>query len=156
MRLYTVHSRAGGPAGDPDVVLVKEGFCWPAFIVPVIWALYQRQWWGVVAYLVVAAVLGAAIELAGLAEAVQTVAMLGLSLLVGWSANDWRRWTLERQGYRECGVVSGETLIEAERRLFTAWAADPLAKPRELRPEKGLAAPSHFEPGTNSMGTVAS
>jgi hypothetical protein len=142
MRLYTVQCRAGGPAGDPDVVLIKEGFCWPALFIPLLWALYHRLWWGVAAYIAVAGVLGAAVELAGLAEPVQTVVMFGLALLVGWSANDWRRWTLDRAGYRSCGVIMGRRLIEAEARLFDGWNADPLAKPRELRP-----APDAFQSG---------
>ncbi len=135
MRLYTVHCRAGGPAGDPDVVLVKEGFCWPALVIPVLWALYSRLWLGVVAYLAVAAGLGFALEIAGFSEAVQTVVMIGFAALVGWSANDWRRWTLERAGYREWGVVSGDRLADAERRLFSAWAAHPMTRPRELMGE---------------------
>jgi hypothetical protein len=147
MRLYTVQCRAGGPAGDPDVVLIKEGFCWPALFIPLLWALYHRLWWGVAAYIAVAAALGLAADLAHLAEPVQSVIMLGLALVVGWSANDWRRWTLERQGYRDCGVVAGRRLTAAEQRLFDVWAADPRSKPRELQPAPGLAGPDGFESG---------
>ena len=42
MLLYTLHERPVTGGEDRDVVLVKEGFCWPAFALPPLWGLYRR------------------------------------------------------------------------------------------------------------------
>jgi hypothetical protein len=48
MRIYTVHmKRTGqGKKNDPDqgLVLIKEGFSWPAFFLSGLWALWHRMW----------------------------------------------------------------------------------------------------------------
>ena len=44
MKIYSVHDRPGSLAPDRDVVLVKEGFCWPAFFLTALWALWHRLW----------------------------------------------------------------------------------------------------------------
>ncbi|MBI4365233.1 MAG: DUF2628 domain-containing protein, partial [Deltaproteobacteria bacterium] len=44
MRLYSVHLRRHGLDPDRDLVLVKEGFSWPAFLLSFLWALWQRLW----------------------------------------------------------------------------------------------------------------
>ena len=36
MRLYSVHLRRHGLDPDRDIVLVKEGFSWPAFFITVL------------------------------------------------------------------------------------------------------------------------
>jgi hypothetical protein len=41
-----------------------------------------------------------------------------LAIAIGSAANDLRRWTLSRRGYRGEGVVVERNLIAAERRLF--------------------------------------
>jgi hypothetical protein len=107
MRFYTVHVRR--PARDPaaDVVLVKEGFSWPAFLFSGLWALANRLW------LVAAALFAAEIALAFAAQAFaldpRAFAALsaGLALLAGWLGNDLRRWTLEGRGFGQSAVVTG-------------------------------------------------
>ena len=48
MRIYTVHlPAAAGDTGEDRAaaaVLVKEGFCWPAFFFAPLWALWHRLW----------------------------------------------------------------------------------------------------------------
>ncbi len=128
MRIYTVHRRPGGRgrrrSEDADVVLVKEGFSWPALFVPLVWALYHRLWLGAAAYVGAALLLAAGAEVVALDAAGQSALGIAFTLLVAWSANDWRRWTLARAGYRLAGVVSGPTLVAAERRLFAAGPPD--------------------------------
>ena len=94
MRVYTVHYRPLSTAPDRDAVLVKEGFCWPAFL----------------AVLVVA---GAA--LAPLGPFADAVA-LALAAFAGAEANDWRRAWLARRGYAE-QVVAAANRSAALRRF---------------------------------------
>ena len=53
MRFYTVHILPGDPDPGDSIVLVEEGFCWPAFLLSPLWALWHRLW------LVAAILLGA-------------------------------------------------------------------------------------------------
>ena len=44
MRVYTVHILPGADALEDAPLLVREGFCWPAAIFTVFWALWHRMW----------------------------------------------------------------------------------------------------------------
>ena len=120
MRIYTVHESSGSKASGQEVLLVKEGFCWPALLFAPLWALWHRMW-------PVAFVLWAAyVALVYLPEWVaggDVWARLGWAAMLavmGFLGNDLRRWTLGLRGYDLSGVVGGGDLAEAERRLFSA------------------------------------
>jgi len=122
MRIYTVHTRAPGADPDQNLVLVKEGFSWPAFFFSGFWALWKRLW------LVAAGLFAAEIALSLFLVTVtspgvgmQAAASLGLSVLIGYAGNDFHRWTLGRRGYRERDVVSGANIAEAEAKVFAAY-----------------------------------
>ena len=119
MHIYTVQVRPGAPADEPDVVLIREGFCWPAFFVAPLWAIGRRLWLGLVVYVVAALAVG--FVCAGVGGLRGLAVWLGFAVLVAAHANDWRRWTLARRGYRFAGVVAAPGLAAAERRLFDQW-----------------------------------
>jgi hypothetical protein len=124
LKIYTVHLRAWSAAPDRDAVLVREGFCWPAFVFGVFWALGHRMWFA--AALLLAATLGLAALAdlfdpgAGIIEAVG----LATSLWVGFEANDWRRAALRRGGYVESGVVAAPDPERAAHLVFARRAAE--------------------------------
>ncbi|MBM3556964.1 MAG: DUF2628 domain-containing protein [Alphaproteobacteria bacterium] len=122
MKVWTVHHRASAP-DLPDVVLVKEGFCWPALLVPPLWMIWHRLWLALVVY--VALVVGAAGigYLAGFGEVGETALGLAVGIWVAWTANDWRRAKLDRLGFREIAVTAGDDMAEAEERFFRGPAA---------------------------------
>jgi hypothetical protein len=124
MRLYTVHQNPDPLSGD-DLVFVKEGFCWPALFFPLLWPLWHRLW--LVALLVLAASLAleaVTVEL-GWPDATVGVLTLAGAVLFAAEANDLRRWTLRRRGWRELAVASGRGLAEAERRFFALHMLTP-------------------------------
>jgi hypothetical protein len=136
MTIYTVLAPpAAGPAGpDPDrFVFIKEGFCWPAFFFGAIWLLFRRLWLVFLLYLLAAAVLS--LLAAKMPDVAWLVALL-FAFLVGLEANNLRRWTLERRGYRFVGAAAGHRLAEAEFRFFSAWRGEAAKEetPRQ-RPE---------------------
>ncbi|MEX0852113.1 MAG: DUF2628 domain-containing protein, partial [Bauldia sp.] len=112
MPLYTVLQppiRPGDAAPDPmGTLLVKEGFSWPALVIPELWLIFRRMW------LVFLLYLGATLlvimidgEIGGPLPGV----FLALAhLLFALEGNGLRRWTLERRGYAVVGVVQGDRL----------------------------------------------
>ncbi len=124
MTIYTVHAPDGDASAVDELELVKEGFCWPALFVPVLWMLYRRQWLGLIAYAFGLLAVSFATYAIGANETMQTTAMLLYGVLVAMHANDWRRWRLEAHGCKQAGVVSGRNQDEAELRWFSHWHAD--------------------------------
>jgi hypothetical protein len=126
VRIYTVHHRqeaSGSLTGlSEDVVLVKEGFSWPAFFIPLIWLIYKRMWIVLAFYIAVAAGLTVLAELALVPESAVFVGNLAINLILGLEGNDLYRWTLARRRYREQAVVMGSSLASAEQRYFAAIA----------------------------------
>lgn len=127
MRFYTVHVRPEAPSADPDVIFVKEGFCWPALLFPPVWLLWRRQWLGLLAYLSGALLVGGVGALFDFTDVFSAILFTTFSITVAVQANDWQRWRLERRGYRLLTIVRGATLEEAEETLFHE---DRVAAPR--------------------------
>jgi len=157
MRLYTVQHRplaanplsGGAEAMDPDVILIKEGFCWPALFMPVLWPLYHRQLWGLLAYLALLGVLSTVTYIVGMDYITVSILTLVLSLVVAAQANDCRRWRLGARGYELALVVAAGNLRQAEEVFFrtrwpgldtqAAWAtAQPAARFFTPLPASGL------------------
>jgi len=119
MAIYTVHAPQkpdGASVAPGEIVFVKDGFCWPALFIPLIWSIYRRLWL-VVLFLLAAFLLLNGLAVAGGGSAVTVLYILG-RLYVALEANGFRRWTLDRNGYAFLAVVEGRTLEEAERRFF--------------------------------------
>lgn len=122
MRMYTVLQRqsssVSGANADSDIVLVKEGFCWPGLFFGPVWALANRMW--AVAAILVALIAGALMLPGAFAagEALGNLTMLALAALLGFEGNDLRLWSLRLSGFEVTGVVGGRNLADAERRLF--------------------------------------
>jgi hypothetical protein len=125
MRLYTVHLCHHGLDLDRDIILVKEGFSWPAFFFSFIWALWCRLWWVAAGLLTVQLAVTGLIALIGPDEVSDAAISLGLAVVIGFAGNDLKRWTLSRRGYSEVGVVGGKDREAAEQRFFQ-FAADQL------------------------------
>ena len=117
MQVYTVH-HPPFPAYGSEPVLVPEGFCWPAALFSVLWALWHRLWWTACGLLVVAAALEAALAFSGLDATTELAVALGYAAVVGFHANDWRRAALERAGWRFAAVVAAADEDAARRRYF--------------------------------------
>ncbi len=105
MRIYTVHYRP--EPGGGDIVPVKEGFCWPAFLFGPLWALWHRLWVVALGFLALILLLGGAGAAFALDAVTAAALSVGAATAIGGTANDLRRWTLERRGYSEEGVAMG-------------------------------------------------
>ncbi len=128
MRNYTVlRSRRsyGAPAMDAEqMTFVKEGFCWPALFVPLLWCLYHRLWLVLAIYLVGMVVLSGVVGGFDLKPGVATALFLGGQALFAAEANDLRRWRLTTRAFEVTGLAYGRNLFEAEMAFFKEWVKD--------------------------------
>jgi len=146
MRFFTLHERPGKTGGDADLLAVKTGFSWWAAVLPPLWLLRHRLWLGFVLYMLFSTVFGFALELADIADPAATALGLALSLLIGVSAHDFRRWTLSRHGWRTVGVLRADTADDAEilfhrmeRRAVAPVQTMPVVAATVARPMTGSA-----------------
>ena len=122
MAIYTVHSKVLEPreslASIDSLKLVEEGFCWPAFFVPVLWLLAKRMW--IVAIIALAWFIGLAVvaEQWHVPEYAAPLGTLALSVVMGFEGKRLYRWSLKRRGYRFIGLTAGADRAEAELRFF--------------------------------------
>ncbi len=115
MRFYTIHERPAQKAGgDAEVLAIASGFYWFAAIAPLLWLLWRRLWLGLALYLLFSVALGVAFALGDIAEPAATAIGLAVSLLIGFGAADYWRWTLERKGWRLVAVLRADAAIDAE------------------------------------------
>jgi hypothetical protein len=125
MSVYTVHEpplRAGTAASDVErFAFVRDGFSWWAFLFAPLWMLRHRMWLVLIGYVVVAAVIEIPVKMSGAPAFAASLIGILLGLLVGLEAGTLRRFTLNRRGWKNLGVVSGDDLEDAERRFFEAW-----------------------------------
>jgi hypothetical protein len=125
MSVYTVHeppSRAGAAASEMErFAFVRDGFSWWAFLLAPLWMLRHRMWMVLFGYVVVAAAIEIPVRMSGAPAIAPSLIGIFLGLLVGLEAGTLRRFTLNRRGWKNLGVVSGDDLEDAERRFFDVW-----------------------------------
>jgi len=115
MRTYTVYLP---PTGEPDgAALVAEGFAFWAVVFGPLWFLWQGLWASAIGLALLQTAISILAE-AWLGPAAAAVPAFGVALLVGFTARDWRRWRLERRGFRFADVLIAETADAAELRWF--------------------------------------
>jgi len=153
MSVYTVHEppmRAGKAASEVErFAFVRDGFSWWAFLFAPLWMLRHRMWLVLVGYVAVAAAIEIPVRLSGAPAITASLIGILLGLLVGFEAGTLRRFTLDRRGWKNLGVVSGADLEDAERRFFDAWlrrANLPAGVLRQPTPPPAPAAPIQRPP----------
>jgi hypothetical protein len=149
MSVYTVHEPPQRMADDSvnaeRFAFVRDGFSIWAFLFAPLWMLWHRMWIMLLVYVVLAGGLESVARGAGASSFAVSLVGLLIALLVGIEAGSLRRFTLDRRGWKNVGVVSGDDLEDAERRFFDAWVRRTTTRSGGL-PATSAAAPS--EPGT--------
>jgi hypothetical protein len=128
MKIYTVHQPPErwreARRGPERFAFVRDGFHFWAFLLGPLWMLWRRLFLVFLGYIVVSALLAAALYFSNAPSDAKTAAHVALAILVGLEAGSLRRWTLRRRGWREVGVVSADGQEAAERRFFDQWDGD--------------------------------
>ena len=138
MTLYSIYEPPG-EAQDPEeraeaLVFVRQGFSWPALLVPGLWLLYQRMWLELIAFVALFALLGWVFDPSD--DRGQTLfAWLSVALIVlfAFEANELRGAALERQGYAQAGTAVGAGRDAAELAFLQTWLPRQ-EKTRERQP----------------------
>jgi Protein of unknown function (DUF2628) len=146
MRLYSVHAPPEEPLAPERFLFIKEGISWPALFLPVIYILWHRMWLTLVYYIVYLLVIAWIGRLAG--QDMATLAALLGGILFALEANNLRRLSLERRGWREVGGTSGRRYGEAEARFFTRWSGEVEPAPRSETPPRPPSQPEAHDPAT--------
>ena len=116
MRYYSVHAPNNEFDSPDDYLFIKDGFSWPAFLVPPLWIVWHRLWLTLVWYVVFVLVVAWAGRLLGENIGFWT-AILGI-ILFAFEANNTLRLSLEGRGWDEVGSSFGKDITEAEARYF--------------------------------------
>jgi hypothetical protein len=146
MTVYTVLAPKLAGAAEPDparFAFVKEGFCWPAFFFLGLWLIFRRMW--LVLALTFAVIVALVVLASAIGALVPVVVLIFARFLFALEANELRRWTLSRAGYRLIGVAEGRRRDDAEIRFFRGWSPPsppppdepPPRPPVSLSPEAG-------------------
>jgi hypothetical protein len=148
MSVYTVHEpprRAGAAAVDVErFAFVRDGFSWWAFLFAPLWMLRHRMWLVLLGYVGVAGAIEIPVRMSGGPVLATSLIGILLGLLVGLEAGTLRRFTLNRRGWKNLGVVSGDDREDAERRFFDAGLQrtnSTLGGPRAPSPGPASATP---------------
>ncbi len=135
MSVYTVHEpplRAADAAPDPErFMFVRDGFYFWAFVLTPLWLLWRRLWLVFLLYAVVAAGIENAMHYAGIGTGWVILVQILISLLIGIEASTLRRFSLGRRGWKNVGVVNGDSLEDAEQRFFDSWVRGASGKRAE-------------------------
>ncbi len=104
MTAYVVLIPPRARADDEDVVLVRDGWAWLAFIAPVLWFAFHRMWLWAAGFLALGLVLSVAADRFGWQLAAAAVGVLA-NLWAGLEAGALRIDHLRRAGWTEGDVV---------------------------------------------------
>ncbi len=118
MTLYRVMERAQGDDRQVETRLVAERFRWLAFLVPVIWLLFQRLWLTALLLLVLGFALAIGLSQLGFGEGYIAICGLGIGLIIGLESTGLVVSGLEKAGWTEVGATSGQAAEDAELRWF--------------------------------------
>lgn len=110
---------------------MKNGFCWPGLLLPLIWPLYHRLWLLAGLVLGVCFVLSGVFRYGAISETVLVMVALAVSVIFGFEANGLREHWLERRGFKFISIVCGQSYESCEIKFFMDWAADGPVESRE-------------------------
>lgn len=144
MKTWTVHLPAG-TSDTGEATLIPERFSVAAAVFGPLWTLWHGMWLATLGLVVVQVGFTTIIEALRLGLIETAVAGAGLAVLIGLTAQDMRRWTLSKRGWRLVDVVVSSTVEGAERRFYEratlALVPDPAPPSRPHPREKGAPPP---------------
>ena len=155
MQTYTVYEKHDPPDDVEEraarLIFVKEGFAVWALMLPALWFLFNRLWWGLFLYLALSTGLTVALMQLNAGEAAIAWGGFFLNLIFAFEARDIYRASLERRDHVLAGVVSGRNLAECERRFLMEWLPQVRVQ-TDRQAVKAIAGTAEAKPATSGSG----
>lgn len=124
MAAYVVMEKGVGADGMPErLAFVRDGFHWPAFLLPVVWLLWHRLWIEAILTFALTLSLSALLQTLDLG-AYAPVATVLIAIFFGLEGAALRIRALARRGWREWGVIQAPRLADAELRYAGQMTGD--------------------------------
>lgn len=117
-KIYNIYEKPEATDPADRMVYVREGFNLWAFIFDAVWLIYRRQWWVLLAYMVLAIAMAMLLHFTHASEGMTLVVQLAIKTFLGFHANDLQGWTLKRRGYRMAGVLVAESDMRVQHRYY--------------------------------------
>src|SRR6185437_6979644 len=140
MPVYTVHAPTAHAAdfrATDKFVFVRDGFHFWAMVLGPLWLIWKRLWLALLGWVILFAVLEAAVVQLGGGAGAQAVVDIMVAILMGLEASTLQRWTYSRRKWRQLDVVVADDEESAERRFFDRFTTgkrwtgyDPLSVDR--------------------------
>ena len=125
MAVFTVHQPPLAKQENmPDparFTFVRDGFYVWGFVLTVFWMLRHRLWLVATLFAALTILILVALYYLKAGSGFQILAVYTLAFLVGLEGATLRRWTLNRRGWTNVGVVVADNQDDAERRFFANW-----------------------------------
>lgn len=100
-----------------------------AFVLAPVWMLINRLWLALVMYIAAIVALELIMAAVGMHELWQALVGLAIHLVIGFEADEIRRLSLARKGWRAVAVVTGRDAEEGEARFLEGWPAIAATQP---------------------------
>ncbi len=128
MLTYTAHRKPDllDQVNDgSDIVFIKDGFSWPAFLIPFFWMIWHRLWLPLAVYLAAVALLVLAGNVVfSLPDGLLASLGLLINLFVGLEGNNFRRTALAKRGFEEIADIVADNSEAASYRFFATRLSD--------------------------------
>jgi hypothetical protein len=118
MKIYTVLLNPTDKNPFESAQFIAEGFNLYAFIFSGFWALSHRMWWMAALFFTLHLGSGYFGNMIGLSASSILFLELGFRVMIGLSANDLWRMTLERKGWITSDVIVAYSELEATHRYL--------------------------------------
>ena len=130
MAIYLVMAPAGEDEASEKVVFLRDGFSIAAFVFGPFWLFWNRAYLAASLWLALITMLALGGTALGVPPEATALINLALSLALGFEGVRLLIWTLERRGFRQCGIVACDNAQEAEEVFFhSRRAAYPSSQP---------------------------
>lgn len=130
MKLYNVLTLNNKEGKTEDILFLKEGFSWLAFIFSIFWFLYHKMWKESFALFIIGGAFVFFEESQILTGDSKFIIEILLDFIIALNANHWFCESLVKKGYKFEGVVFAKNPAQARLRYVQNLDVD--AKPSEF------------------------
>ena len=118
MKLYNSYIKKSPNKAIEDIVLVKNGFSFFAFLFNILWFFYNRMWRESIAILIIGYLLIEISEKTIFGNFEAFIIMTGFLVIIAINANHWYSSYLRRKNYLFAGYVFGRNREAAKLRFI--------------------------------------